>query len=199
MGDHGTQSHGAASSASRVARVLYFGGFFYFKTDRYEFGIRTRVIKMVKNNSLLAMNALLRLRRFVLTLLCIASLATLLTACGSGGQMGATATGGSDFFEDSTPSDEPSNPDVNAKTVTLTWSPVQDADIAGYKVYYNSGEASFPVGVFGANEGTSPLDMGNTTTATLTGLSNDEIYYLTVTAYTESGLESTYSNVVSSD
>jgi hypothetical protein len=124
---------------------------------------------------------------------CIVVLATLLAACGSDGRIGDGPS------EGSVASEGAADTQVNAKTITLTWSPVPDADIAGYKVYYNSGTATFPVGVFGANEGTSPVDVGEATTATLTGLADDEIYYLTVTAYTESGLQSSYSNVVSSN
>ncbi|MGB7621818.1 MAG: fibronectin type III domain-containing protein [Terriglobia bacterium] len=67
----------------------------------------------------------------------------------------------------------------------LTWNPNTDA-VAGYKVYY--GTVSHTYG--------SPIDVGNQTTYTVTGLPTGT-YYFAVTAYNSSQNESGFSNEVS--
>ncbi|MDT8420531.1 MAG: fibronectin type III domain-containing protein [Desulfuromonadales bacterium] len=84
-------------------------------------------------------------------------------------------------------------------SVTLSWDDSPGDNVAGYKIYYNSGEPDFPTGVFGANEGTSPIDVGDSRTATLTGLLPDEVHYFSVTAYDTAGNESSFSNIVSTE
>ena len=67
-------------------------------------------------------------------------------------------------------------------TVTLTWSPNPEADLAGYKVYYDADGPGFPYAGTGASQGDAPIDVGNVLSATLTGLAPGT-YYLSVTAY----------------
>jgi len=65
----------------------------------------------------------------------------------------------------------------------------------GYKVYYDTDGSAPPYAGTGLNEGDSPIDVGNQTTYTLTGLDPSKDYYFTVTAYDNEGHESWYSNV----
>ena len=60
-------------------------------------------------------------------------------------------------------------------------------DLGGYKLYY--GTAS---GIYDHS-----IDVGNVTVYSLTGLSQGQKYYLTVTAYNTSNIESDYSGEVS--
>ena len=78
---------------------------------------------------------------------------------------------------------------ASAAPVTLAWDPVSDSDLAGYKLYYGnaSGQYSFSVNV------------SDTTTTSLSGLDQNRIYYIAVTAYDTSGNESGFSNEVSYD
>ena len=73
-----------------------------------------------------------------------------------------------------------------AADVTLAWDPNSETDLAGYKVYYGTSP-----GTYGA-----PISMGKRTTFTVNGLSPGT-YYFAVTAYNTSGLESGFSNEVS--
>lgn len=70
---------------------------------------------------------------------------------------------------------------------TLEWDPNSESDLAGYRMYV--GTAS---GEYG-----EPIDVGLTTTYTVTGLLPGRTYYFAVTAYNTSGLESGKSNEVS--
>jgi hypothetical protein len=71
---------------------------------------------------------------------------------------------------------------ANGITVTLVWSPNSEYDLAGYKLYYDSnGPGPIYLGT-GANQGDSPIDVGNMTVTSLTGLPPGK-YYLAVTAY----------------
>ena len=83
-----------------------------------------------------------------------------------------------------------------AKDVTLTWDANQEADLAGYKVYYGTSRGSY-TGTE-ANIGPSPIDVGNTTSAALVGLDDTNSHYITITAYNVNGEESAYSNEVNS-
>ena len=81
-----------------------------------------------------------------------------------------------------------------ATTVTLQWNASTGA--TGYKVYYNADSSTQPFNGTGASQGSSPVDVGNQTTATIGGLNPTHAYYFAVTAYNASG-ESAYSNIVS--
>lgn len=67
------------------------------------------------------------------------------------------------------------------KSVTLTWNYSVDDSAAGYYVYYGSRPGEY-LGRL-ALEGTSPINAGNTTSLTLTGLENGKIYYFAVASY----------------
>ena len=84
----------------------------------------------------------------------------------------------------------------HAADVTLSWDASAEPNIAGYKIYYKTGSNEPPFGGKGASEGNSPLDVGNKTTFTLTGLEDTQAYHFVVTAYDTAGIESGYSNVV---
>jgi len=86
-----------------------------------------------------------------------------------------------------------------AADVSLSWDAKTEANIAGYKIYYYRGSIDLPYKGRGANEGISPVDVGNTTTFTLSGLDDTEIYYFVVTAYDTKGIEIRYSSMVRSN
>jgi hypothetical protein len=73
-----------------------------------------------------------------------------------------------------------------AGDVTLAWDPNTESDLAGYKVYFGTAP-----GTYG-----TPITLGTQTTYTVTGLPPGT-WYFAVTAYNTSGLESAYSNEVS--
>lgn len=85
---------------------------------------------------------------------------------------------------------------ARAATVMLEWDPSPDADLAGYRVYYQADSAVQPFQGLGASEGTSPVEGGAATSATISGLDPGRSYYFAVTAYNSAGLESVYSNVI---
>jgi hypothetical protein len=65
--------------------------------------------------------------------------------------------------------------------VELHWTRVPEADLAGYLVYYGERPGEY-FGV-GADQGPSPIDAGNTTTLTITGIPNGRLLYFVVAAY----------------
>jgi len=65
--------------------------------------------------------------------------------------------------------------------VELHWTRVPESDLAGYLVYY--GERPGEYFGTGADQGPSPVDAGNTTTLTLTGIANGRLLYFVVAAY----------------
>jgi hypothetical protein len=85
-----------------------------------------------------------------------------------------------------------------AQNVTLAWDPSVSSDVAGYKLYYQAGSADLPMEGIEALEGPSPIDVGDVTTFTLTGLPEGSVYYFRATAYNSTGLESDPSNLTAS-
>jgi len=72
-----------------------------------------------------------------------------------------------------------------AGSISLAWDPVSTTNLAGYRVYYGSSPGTY----------TRSLDVGNTTSATVTGLADCSTWYLAVKAYSTAGTVSTaYSN-----
>jgi hypothetical protein len=69
---------------------------------------------------------------------------------------------------------------------SLEWDPNSEPELAGYKLHYGLASGSYP----------NIVDVGNSTTYTLTGLAAGTTYYITATAYNISGLESGFSNEV---
>ena len=70
--------------------------------------------------------------------------------------------------------------------VTLEWDYNSEPDIAGYKLYYGSFSRGYGY----------VIDIGNLTTYTVEGLAEGETYFIAVTAYNTTDLESGYSNEV---
>jgi hypothetical protein len=70
--------------------------------------------------------------------------------------------------------------------VTLEWDPNSETDLAGYRMYVGTSS-----GVYGA-----PVDVGLTTTYTVTNLLGKHTYYFAATAYNAGGMESGRSNEV---
>jgi hypothetical protein len=81
-------------------------------------------------------------------------------------------------------------------SIELNWNPSTDATVVGYKVYYQANSSVLPFNGTGATEGSSPIDVGNTTTTAIDGLAPGSLYYFAVTAYNSTGLESDYSNII---
>lgn len=75
-----------------------------------------------------------------------------------------------------------------ASSVKLQWDPSTDSALAGYRVYYSADNAPL--------EGVSPIEAGTQTSMTVSGLDPLHAYNFAVTAYNSSGVESTFSNVV---
>ena len=66
-------------------------------------------------------------------------------------------------------------------TASITILPRQEVD--GYKVYYKTDTNSPSYNGTGLNEGNSPIDIGNRTSYTVTGLQKNTLYHFAVTAY----------------
>ncbi|MEW5807661.1 MAG: dockerin type I domain-containing protein [Acidobacteriota bacterium] len=77
--------------------------------------------------------------------------------------------------------------EIFAGTIKLSWDPVSDGSVAGYKVYFG-----YESGIY-----TYSNDVGNVTTYTLTNLQDCTKHYIAVTSYDFYGNESGYSNEVS--
>lgn len=81
---------------------------------------------------------------------------------------------------------------AHALSVTFSWTKNPET-LIGYRLYYKSGASGPPYNGTGAIEGPSPVETGNVTSFTIHGLSENETYYFTLTAYNSQG-ESGYSN-----
>jgi len=77
---------------------------------------------------------------------------------------------------------------VFAGSITIQWDANTEPDLAGYCVHYGSSPGEY----------TERVDVGNVTTYCIEGLIPDT-YYIVVTAYDTSDLESEYSNEVSGE
>jgi hypothetical protein len=71
--------------------------------------------------------------------------------------------------------------------VTLAWDPNPESDIAGYIISYGMSSRQY----------TTSIDVGNTTTWVLSQPDPTKVYFLAVQAYNTAGLQSPYSNEVS--
>ncbi len=66
-------------------------------------------------------------------------------------------------------------------TADLIWNANPETDgVAGYRLYYGTASGSYP----------AMLDMGNTTSVTVTGLAENTAYFVVLTAYNDEGMES---------
>ncbi|MCF8457835.1 MAG: carboxypeptidase regulatory-like domain-containing protein [Bacteroidales bacterium] len=81
--------------------------------------------------------------------------------------------------------------------VNLTWSSVDEDDLGGYIVYFDTDSTLPPYeGISTVWGKPSPIIVGVDTMYTVQGLFNDTLYYFTIKAYDISGNESDYSSVV---
>jgi hypothetical protein len=67
-------------------------------------------------------------------------------------------------------------------TIAFAWDANPEADIAGYKVHYDTDAAGYPYA--------SSVDVGNLTSYNITGLSTATTYYTAISAYDSDGNES---------
>ncbi len=74
-----------------------------------------------------------------------------------------------------------------AGSVTLSWDPVSDPVVTGYKIHYGTASKAYTVHV----------DAKNVTTYTVASLTTGQTYFFAATAYAANGVESAYSNEVS--
>jgi len=74
-----------------------------------------------------------------------------------------------------------------AQTVTLEWDPISQQELAGYRVHWGTVSGDY----------TQETDVGNTTRAVVSNLTDGTTNYFAVTAYNSAGLESLPSNEVS--
>jgi hypothetical protein len=79
-----------------------------------------------------------------------------------------------------------SGANVFADQVTLAWDPNTDETVAGYKIYYGNTSHNYPW----------RIDVGNTTSYTISNLQGGRTYYIAATAYDINDNESDYSNEV---
>jgi hypothetical protein len=85
-----------------------------------------------------------------------------------------------------------------AQDVTLSWDESPSSSVTGYYVHYQMGDDTSPFTGTGADQGDSPIDVGDTLSVNLTGLTDGAAYYFAVTAYDDADNVSVYSNIVSS-
>lgn len=72
-----------------------------------------------------------------------------------------------------------------AYDLTLQWDPITDPAVTGYRIHYGSTPGNYQ----------TSINVGNQTSYTITGLAAGTFYFA-ATAYNSSGLQSTFSNVV---
>lgn len=83
-----------------------------------------------------------------------------------------------------------------ARDQTFLWV-ANPEPVIGYKLYYKTGDnKEEPYDGTGLNEGDSPITIGKVTTFTVTGMSPNETYHFTLTAYNDTE-ESGYSDIAS--
>jgi PKD repeat protein len=69
-----------------------------------------------------------------------------------------------------------------SNSFVLNWAANPESDLVGYKVYYDT-DLGYPYTGSGADQGDSPIDVGNVLEFTLTGLEQGVKYYFAVSAY----------------
>ncbi|MGI6198363.1 MAG: fibronectin type III domain-containing protein [Candidatus Cloacimonadaceae bacterium] len=81
------------------------------------------------------------------------------------------------------------------RALRVTWQEVSDPGVVGYKIYYDVDASGVPYnGTSNVSGLNSPVFVGNTDSYTLTGLYNNDVYYVAVAAVDAYGLESIVSN-----
>lgn len=88
-----------------------------------------------------------------------------------------------------------------AQLATLNWDQSSQPEVVGYKVYYKVDTPTFPFNGTTLAEGASPITVdGSTTTSLTVDLPEDgNIYYFTATAISDTGLESSFSEIIASE
>lgn len=84
-----------------------------------------------------------------------------------------------------------------AGQVSLAWDASPSPEVTGYRLHYQLGSEALPFTGSGADQGNSPVDVGNNLTTSLSGLADGQTYSFTVTAYDAAGNESPISNIIS--
>jgi len=74
-------------------------------------------------------------------------------------------------------------PSCFSAQVTVAWDENSETDIAGYKLHYGSTSGNYEYSV----------DVGNNTSCSISGLTEDTTYYLAATAYNTNNVESSFS------
>src|SRR5688572_16148030 len=74
-----------------------------------------------------------------------------------------------------------------AASITVQWDPSPDPNVVGYNFYYGAASRNY----------TNIIDVGNTTTATVSNLVEGTTYYFAATAYNVLGIESVFSDELS--
>jgi len=126
----------------------------------------------------------------------------LFVSCGGGGGSSSssdTAAGGSGSGYNpagDTSSGSDGSEGSEASEVTLGWDPSPSSDVVGYLLYYKIGECGGEYDGTGADAGDSPIDVGNVTEFTVTGLMANQTYCFAVSAYNDKGAESAYSDPI---
>jgi len=77
--------------------------------------------------------------------------------------------------------------------ITLEWNSNREADLAGYKIYYGTSPRKYTDSVI---VWLPQKPQGETMRHTLKGLKKNRKYYIAVTAFNQTGRESTFSNEV---
>ena len=85
---------------------------------------------------------------------------------------------------------------AQAMDVTLAWDANTEPELAGYRLHYGTEAGGGSYKGTGATDGDSPIDVGNVTTFTLHGLPDGVVHFFVVTAYSDEGAQSDYSNEV---
>ncbi len=75
---------------------------------------------------------------------------------------------------------------VSAANVTLAWDQSTDSTVSGYRLYYGAATGSY----------TNVVDVGASTSATVSNLAPATAYYFAATTYSLAGMESAYSTEV---
>lgn len=87
--------------------------------------------------------------------------------------------------------------EASGTSASLFWAANPEGEITGYQVYYDTDSTGNPYDGTGGAQGISPIDVGNVTTFTISGLIPGATYFIAVTALDNRGSESWFSNEVS--
>ena len=82
---------------------------------------------------------------------------------------------------------------IDNETVNLTWNIEDFDDIVGFKIYYDYDSSLAPYNGNYANEGISPIDVGNVYSYVISGLNTSKVHYFAITAYDSLSKESWFS------